>query len=71
MHAYDFTIVALHCKGSIANLAEELGREKINIESLYAVEQNGSAMFRLLTTDKAATTRATPSWTTRSPAIRT
>jgi hypothetical protein len=58
MHAYDFTIVAPHSKGSLANLAEELGREKINIEGLCAVEQNGSAVFHLLTTDKAATTRA-------------
>ncbi|HUZ70695.1 MAG TPA: ACT domain-containing protein [Candidatus Saccharimonadales bacterium] len=58
MHAYDFTIVAPQSKGSLANLAEELGREKINIEGLFAVEQNGSAMFHLLTTDKAATTRA-------------
>jgi hypothetical protein len=58
MRAYDFTIVAPHSKGSIANLAEELGREKINIEGVCAVEQNGSAFFHLLTTDKAATTRA-------------
>jgi hypothetical protein len=58
MHAYDFTIVAPHSKGSLANLAEELGREKINIEGVCAVEQNGSAVFHLLTTDKAATTRA-------------
>ena len=58
MHAYDFTIVAPHTKGSLANLAEELGREKINIEGLSAVEQNGSATFHLLATDKAATTRA-------------
>ncbi len=58
MHAYDFTIVAPHSKGSLANLAEELGREKINIEGLYAVEQNGSAIVHLLTTDKASTTRA-------------
>jgi hypothetical protein len=58
MRAYDFTIVAPPSKGSLANLAEELGREKINIEGLCAVEQNGSANFHLLTTDKAATTRA-------------
>ena len=58
MHAYDFTIVAPHSKGSLANLAEELGREKINIEGLCAVEQNGGVIFHLLTTDKAATTRA-------------
>jgi hypothetical protein len=58
MHAYDFTIVAPHSKGSLANLAEELGREKINIEGLFAVEQNGNAIFHLLTTDKAATMRA-------------
>ena len=58
MRAYDFTIVAPHSKGSLANLAEELGRETINIEGLFAVEQNGSAMFHLLTTDKAATLRA-------------
>ena len=58
MHAYDFTIVAPQSKGSLANLAEELGREKINIEGLCAVEQNGSAIFHLLTTDKAATTLA-------------
>jgi hypothetical protein len=31
MHACDFTIVAPHTKGSLATLAEELGREKINI----------------------------------------
>jgi len=58
MHAYDFTIVLPQTKGSLATLAEELGREKINIEGLCAVEQNGSAIFHLLTTDKAATTRA-------------
>jgi hypothetical protein len=58
MHAYDFTIVAPHTKGSLASLAEELGREKINIEGLFAVDQNGSANIHLLTTDKAATMRA-------------
>ncbi len=58
MHAYDFTIVVPHSKGSLANLAEELGREKINIEGMCAVEYNGSVVFHLLTTDKAATTRA-------------
>jgi hypothetical protein len=58
MHAYDFTIVVPHSKGSLANLAEELGRERINIEGLCAVEQNGSVIFHLLTTDKTATTRA-------------
>ena len=58
MHAYDFTIVVPHSKGSLANLAEELGRESINIEGLCAVEQNGSVIFHLLTTDKTATTRA-------------
>jgi hypothetical protein len=58
MHAYDFTIVVPHSKGSLAILAEELGRESINIEGLCAAEQNGSAIFHLLTTDKTATTRA-------------
>jgi hypothetical protein len=58
MHAYDFTIVVPHSKGNLANLAEELGRERINIEGLCAVEQNGSVIFHLLTTDKTATTRA-------------
>jgi hypothetical protein len=58
MHAYDFTIVVPHSKGSLANLAEELGREKINIEGLCAVEQNGSVICHLLTTDKTATARA-------------
>jgi hypothetical protein len=58
MHAYDFTIVAPHTKGSLATLAEELGREKINIEGLCAVEQNGNTILHLLTTDKDATTRA-------------
>jgi hypothetical protein len=58
MHAYDFTIVVPHAKGSLATLAEELGREKINIEGLCAFEQNGTVMFHLLTTDKAATTLA-------------
>ena len=57
MHAYDFTIVVPHSKGSLANLAEELGREKINIEGLCGVEQDGSVIFHLLTTDKAGTTR--------------
>jgi hypothetical protein len=58
MHAYDFTIVVPHSKGSLATLAEELGREKINIKGLCAVEQNGTIVFHLLTTDKAATSRA-------------
>ena len=58
MHAYDFTIIVPHSKGSLANLAEELGRERINIEGLCAVEQNGSAVVHLLTMDKTATTRA-------------
>jgi hypothetical protein len=58
MHAYDYTIVVPNSKGSLATLAEELGREKINIEGLCAVENNGSAIVHLLTTDKAATSRA-------------
>jgi hypothetical protein len=58
MHAYDFTIVVPRTKGSLATLEEELGREKINIEGLRAVQQNGSVVFHLLTTDKAATSRA-------------
>ena len=58
MRAYDFTIVAPHAKGSLANLAEEMGREKVNIEGLCAVEHNEGASFHLLTTDKGATTRA-------------
>jgi hypothetical protein len=58
MRAYDFTIVAPHTPGSLANLAEEMGREKINIEGLCAVEHNGSVIFHLLSTDRAATTRA-------------
>ena len=58
MRAYDFTVVAPNSRGSLANLAEELGRQKINIEGLCAVEQNGTSMFHLLTTDKAATTQA-------------
>jgi len=58
MNAYDFTIAVPHSKGSLAKLAEEFGREKINIEGLCAVEQNGSAIVHLLTTDRTATTRA-------------
>jgi hypothetical protein len=58
MRAYDFTIVVPHTRGSLANLAEEMGRENINVEGLCALEHNGSAIFHLLTTDKAATTRA-------------
>jgi hypothetical protein len=58
MHAYDFAVVVPNSKGSLATLAEELGREQINIEGLCAVEQNGSVIFHLLTTDKAGTTRA-------------
>jgi hypothetical protein len=58
MHAYDYTIVVPNSKGSLATLAEELGREKINIEGLCAVESNGSAIVHLLATDKAATSRA-------------
>jgi hypothetical protein len=57
MHAYDFTIVIPHSKGSLAKLAEELGREQINIEGLCAVEENGSVIFHLLTTDKDVTAR--------------
>jgi hypothetical protein len=58
MRAYDFAVVAPNSRGSLANLAEELGREKINIEGLCAVEQNGSAVFHLLATDRAVTTSA-------------
>jgi hypothetical protein len=58
MNAYDFAIAVPHSKGSLAKLAEEFGREKINIEGLCAVEQNGTATVHLLTTDKPATTRA-------------
>lgn len=54
MYAYDFTIVVPHTKGSVATLAEELRREKINIEGLCAVEENGSVIFHLLTTNRAA-----------------
>ena len=57
MHAYDFTIAVPNSKGSLATLAEELGRERINIEGLCAVEQNGNVIFHLLTTDKDATVR--------------
>jgi len=45
MHAYDFTVAVPHTKGSLATLAEELGREKINIEGLCAVEENGSVIL--------------------------
>jgi hypothetical protein len=58
MRAYDFTIVAPHTKGSLANLAEEMGRANINIEGLCAVEHKDGVIFHLLTTDRAATTRA-------------
>ena len=58
MRAYDFTIAVPNSKGSLATLAEALGRENINIEGLCAVENNGSVIFHLLTTDKPATTRA-------------
>jgi hypothetical protein len=58
MRAYDFTIVAPHAKGSLANLAEEMGRENVNIEGLCALEHNGSGIFHLLTTDKVASTHA-------------
>ena len=58
MRAYDFTIAVPHNKGSLANLAEEMSRENINIEGLCALEHNGSVIFHLLTTDKAAATRA-------------
>jgi hypothetical protein len=58
MRAYDFAIAVPHNKGSLANLAEEMSRENINIEGLCALEHSGSVIFHLLTTDKAATARA-------------
>jgi hypothetical protein len=58
MRAYDFTIAVPNSKGSLATLAEELGREKINIEGISAVEHNGDVIFHMLTTDKPATNRA-------------
>jgi hypothetical protein len=58
MHAYDFTIDIPHTKGSLATLTEELGRQKINIEGLCAVEQNGRVVLHLLTMDKSATSLA-------------
>jgi hypothetical protein len=57
MNAYDFNIAVPHSPGSLATLAEELGRENVNIEGLCAIEQNGNAIVHLLTTDKAATSR--------------
>src|SRR5450631_2115654 len=58
MRAYDFTVVTPNSRGSLANLAEELGREKINIEGLCAVDQDGTAVFHLMASDRAATTSA-------------
>lgn len=58
MRAYDFTIAVPHNKGSLANLAEEMSRENINIEGISALDHDGSIIFHLLTMDKAATTRA-------------
>ena len=58
MHAYDFTIDIPHTKGSLATLTEELGRQKINIEGLCAVEQNGRVVLHLLTMEKSATSLA-------------
>jgi hypothetical protein len=55
MHAYDFNIVMPNSRGSLAKLAEELGRENINIEGLCAVEQNGGIVLHLVTTDETAT----------------
>lgn len=57
MNAYDFDVAVPHSKGSLAKLAEELGRENVNIEGLYAVEQDGKSIFHLLTADKDATSR--------------
>jgi hypothetical protein len=57
MNSYDFNIAVRHSKGSLAKLAEELGRENVNIDGLCATEQNGNAIVHLLTTDKAATSR--------------
>jgi hypothetical protein len=58
MRAYDFAIVVPHNRGGLANLAEEMGRENINIEGLCALEHDGGVVVHLLTTDKDATTRA-------------
>lgn len=57
MNAYDFNIAVPHSKGSLAKLAEELGRENVNIEGLCAIEQNGSAIVHVVTKDEAATSR--------------
>src|ERR1700681_1161946 len=57
MNAYDFNVAVPHSTGSLAKLAEEFGRENVNIEGLCAIEQNGNAIVHLLTTDKAATSR--------------
>jgi hypothetical protein len=57
MNAYDFNVAVPHSKGSLAKLAEEFGRENVNIEGLCAIEQNRNAIVHLLTTDKAATSR--------------
>jgi hypothetical protein len=57
MNAYDFNVAIPHGKGSLATLAEEMGREKVNIEGLSAIEQNGDTFVHIATTDKAATSR--------------
>ena len=58
MRAYDFTITAPNNHGSLVVLADEMGREKINIEGLFVVESGKEVQIHVLTTDRAATTTA-------------
>ncbi len=58
MRAYDFTITAPNTHGSLAILADEMGREKINIEGMFVVESGKDVHIHLLTNDRAAVTAA-------------
>ena len=58
MRAYDFAITAPNTHGSLADLADEMGREKINIEGLFVAESGKEVVIHVLTTDRAAITNA-------------
>ena len=57
MRAYDFTIAAPNSTGSLATLAEEMGKENVNIEGLCVVENNEGVICHLMTTDRAGALR--------------
>lgn len=54
----ELTIVAKNKVGSLAHVADALGRVGVNIEAISAYEQNDRAVFRIITDDVLSARKA-------------